>query len=297
MNIKVCAALVVAMSGTFAGALHAQSSRGEAPSATVNVITAEEAAALLGGNAARGSGVVRIDESAFQPGSGHITFSEQPQGTVNPSYTPADYGGVPSDPNVTFDGFFTGQALGDAASCPPGAALTGCVIGTATGPLTLDPASPQTSIVSDSANPTSPVLSGSPTFNGPIAIHFDSDIAGVGLDGGFFDDVGGTAITAFARDGTVIGSVLNEGTDIEFLGLVTADGSNTIAGLLFSLVGAESAGFAIDNLRFGTGDVIIGPGPGPGPSFPAEPVPALGSFALLMMMLGVGVIALVASRR
>lgn len=297
MNIKVCAALVVAMSGTFAGALHAQSSRGEAPSATVNVITAEEAAALLGGHAARGSGVIRIDESAFQPGSGLITFSEQPQGTVNPSYTPADYGGAPSDPDVTFDGFFTGQALGDAASCPPGAALTGCVIGTATGPLTLDPASPQTSIVSDSANPTSPVLSGSPTFNGPIAIHFDSDIAGVGLDGGFFDDVGGTAITAFARDGTVIGSVLNEGTDIEFLGLVTADGSNTIAGLLFSLVGAESAGFAIDNLRFGTGDVIIGPGPGPGPSFPAEPVPALGSFAFLMMLLGVGVIALVATRR
>jgi hypothetical protein len=294
MNIARQAAIVAALWVAGVGSVNAQTSRGIGSGPGFNQISAEEVASMLrGGNAVAGSGVVRIDESAFQAGSGLITFSELPLGSVNPSYAPATYGGGAGDPQVDFAGFFTGQALGDPATCPPGAALSGCVIGDADGPLSLDAASPATTIVGDGANPTSPVLSGSPTFNGPIAILFDSDIAGVGLDGGFFDDVGGTAITAFARDGTVIGSVLNEGTAIEFLGLVTADGSDTIAGLLFSLVGAESAGFAIDNLRFGTGDVVIGPGP----VEPPEPVPALGSLAFILMLLGVGVIALVAGRR
>lgn len=293
MKTRSQVVLLAALLGAAVGGVHAQSSRGDSPSAVINQITAEEAAALLGGNMINGSGVVRIDESAFQAGSGLITFSEVALGAPNPVYTPANYGGAAGDPDVSFGGFFSGQALGDGTTCPPGAALSGCVIGTATGPLSLDPASPNTFTVNDGSNPTSPVLSGSPQFNGPIAILFDSDVAGVGLDGGFFDSVGSTSITAFARDGSVIGSVLNEGTGIEFLGLVTADGSDTIAGLLFSLAGAESAGFAIDNLRFGTGDVIIGPGP----ALPPEPVPAFGSFSLIVMLLGFGIVALLAVRR
>jgi hypothetical protein len=273
-----------------AGAAQAQTTRGTGEDTTANTITAGEAAALLGGG---GGGVIRIDESAFQAGSGLITFSELPLGTNNPVYAPATYGGAGDDPQVSFGGFFQGQSLGDASTCPPGAALSGCVIGDATAPLAFAPGAPVTMIVNDGANPTSPVLSGSPTFNGPIAILFDSDVAGVGLDGGFFDNVGGTAITAFARDGSVIGSVLNEETEIEFLGLVTADGSDTIAGLLFSLVGAESAGFAIDNVRFGTGDVVQPPGP----PAPPEPVPTSGPLALLLLLLGLCFVAIASTRR
>lgn len=293
-------AFAAAIAAGICGSAWAQpSSRGENDAAAlINLITADEAAILVGGaESVTGSGIVRVDETAFQAGAGLITFSEQALGTSNPVYTPADYGGDAADPDVTFAGFFAGQSLGDSSTCPAGAALTGCVIGTATGPLSLDPASPTTQIVNDGANPTSPVLSGSPTFNGPIAILFDQDVAGVGLEGGFFDNVGGTAITAFARDGTVLGSVLNEGTAIEFLGLVTADESNSIAGLLFSLVGAESAGFAIDNLRFGLAGDVVGPGPGPGPGgppTPAQPVPALGGWALLLLAMGAGLIGWIA---
>lgn len=209
--------------------------------------------------------VIRVTEGAFVAGSGLVTFSEFATGTVNPTYAPATYGGGADSPTVTFGGFFTGQGPGtvDPAACPVGAAVTGCVLGSPTGPLTLAVASPNTFITDDGANPTSPVLSGTPTFNGSIAVLFSTPQVGVGLDGGFFNAVGGTAITAFDSIGNVIGSVSNVGLGIEFLGLVESGGTATIAGLLFSLVGSEPAGFAIDNLRFGAGGQVVTPVPEP----------------------------------
>lgn len=221
------------------------------------------------------AGVIRVSEAAFVAGSGLITFSEFAVGTINPTYAPATYGGGAGSPTVTFDGYFTGQSLG--LGC--GGAATGCVVGAPTGPLSLAAAAPDTRIVNDGAVPTSPVLSGSPLFNGPIAILFSTLQVGVGLSGGFFDAVGGTAITAYGADGSVLGSVTNTGLGNEFLGLVTDDGSASIAGLLFSLVGSEPAGFGIDNLRFGVQGQVVVP----------EPV-SLGLF-------GLGLIGLAAAHR
>ena len=232
--------------------------------------------------------ILRIDETSFVSGSGLITFSEFALGTVNPAYVPGDYGGVAADPTVNFGGFFTGQSLGNAATCPVGAALTGCIVGSPSGPLSLDGASPSTSIVADGANPTSPVLSGNPIFNGPVSILFGVDLAGVGLDGGFFDAVGGTAITAFGRDGSLLGSVLNLGLGIEFLGLVTSDGTAQIAGLQFSLVGAEPAGFAIDNVRFGRAGQVVTPDV---PGVPGIPEPST------ISLLGLGLLGLAYYKR
>ncbi|WP_133366144.1 PEPxxWA-CTERM sorting domain-containing protein [Qipengyuania sediminis] len=206
--------------------------------------------------------VTRVTKDDFVAGSGLITFSEKPVGTVNPTYVAADYGGGPDGPTVTFDGFFNGQSLG--AGC--GGVATGCVVGSPTGPLTLNAASPNASIVNDGAAPNSPVLSGSPTFNGPIGILFDRDLAGVGFDAGFFNAIGGTAVTAYGADGRLLGSVSNTGLGIEFLGLVTNDGSEQIRGVLFSLVGNEPAGFAIDSLRFGRRGQVVAPNAVPEPS-------------------------------
>lgn len=229
---------------------------------------------------------IRVSQAAFVAGSGLITFSEFAIGTVNPTYAPAAYGGGVGAPTVTFEGYFTGQSLGvSAPPCPAGAALSGCVLGNPTGPLSLAAAAPNTFITTDGSNPTSPVLSGTPLFNGPIAILFSTDQVGVGLVGGFFDNVGSTAITAYDRNGNVLGSVLNIGTGIEFLGLVTDNGLPQIAGLLFSLVGAESAGFAIDNLRFGVQGQVTVPG--------AVPEPA----TLALVGLGLGAAAIAARRR
>ena len=222
--------------------------------------------------------VTRVGQSAFQPDAGLITFSEFAVGTQNPIYPSAQYGGGVNSPTVSFGGLFQGQSLSanPGADCP-GGAVTGCVAGLPNSLLSLASNSLGASIVSDSANPTSPVLSGSPTFNGPISILFDRDIAGVGLDGGFFDAIGGTAISAYDRSGQLLGSALNQTTGIEFLGLVTGNGQNQIAGLQFSLAGAEPAGFAIDNLRFGTTGQVTAPSGGGGEKEVPEPATILGT--------------------
>lgn len=242
------------------------------------------AAVALAGTAANAQ-ITRVDAGDFQPTAGVITFSEFAGGTTNPVYAPGDYGGGATAPTVSFAGFFTGQSLSanPGVDCP-GAAASACVVGSPTGPLSLDFTSPLTRIVNDGANPTSPVLSGSPTFNGPVAVLFSTDQAGVGFDAGFFNAVGSTGITAFDRNGNLLGTVSNLGLGIEFLGLETSDGQNRIAGVFLDLVGAEPAGFAIDNLRFGIQGQVVNP---------TIPEPATWA----MMILGFGMVGTAMRRR
>lgn len=188
-------------------------------------------------------GLVNLGPGAFTPVASVITFSEFSLGTVNPTYT---FTGLPDigDVTVTFEGHFAGQST-------VGSFVVTLDDTTPNGPLTLDPNAPDTFIVGDGSNPTSPVLSGIPTFNGPISVLFSSNVAAVGLDAGFFNAVGGTSIEAFDRDGNSLGIITNSLLGIEFYGLATADGASRIAGISFYVTGDEPAGFAIDNLTFG----------------------------------------------
>jgi hypothetical protein len=249
-------------------------------------VVAVAAAILAGGSgSAFAYSVVQIPQGSFNPSAGLITFSEVPLGTTNPVYAPSLYGGGAGSPTVTFGGYFTGQQAGttNPGACPSGAAVTGCVLGTPTGPLTLDPNSPQTFTANDGAMPTTPILSGSPLFNGSIAIEFSTPQTAVGLIGGFFDAVGSTGITVFDADGNVIGTLSNNQTGDEFLALETTDDMPHISGLLFHLVGDEPAGFDVDNIQFGVGGQVKPP--------PTVPEPAT------LALLGVGVAGLLVSRR
>lgn len=195
--------------------------------------------------------VVRLESRAFKSGSGLITFSSPRRDTPNPSYRPENYGGGPGAPVVSTGGWFQGQGLSRSPNkdCP-GAARSACVVGKPTGELRIDPSSPKAFPTRDGSFKSSPTLSGTPRFNGPIALHFDKDQVGVGFEAGFFNSRRSTGIAAFARDGTRLGVVVNRDEGIEFLGLVTADGRPRIAGVSLVLVGKEPAGFNIDNLRF-----------------------------------------------
>lgn len=197
--------------------------------------------AVLGASALPAQ-LVNLGPGSFTALAPTITFSEYALGTINPSY---DFTGIVGlgDVTVDFAGAFTGQTVTGGGV----RTLTGDPIG----PLSLN-TGVETFIVGDGANPTSPILSGQPTFNGPIAILFSKPVAAVGLSGGFFDAVAGTSISAYGSNGALLGSIVNSQTGIEFYGLRTASGLNEISGVAFYITGDEPAGFGIDNVTFGS---------------------------------------------
>lgn len=198
--------------------------------------------------------LINLGPGSFTPEAPVITF-DGALGQVNPSYT----FNTPSlgEITVSFGGFFVGQAA------TVGFPVT-LADNTPTGPLALDPSAPVTQVVNDGApGATSPVLSGTPMFNGPIAVLFSNPVAGVGLKGGYFDAIGATTIEAYAADGTILGSLTNSVTGFEFYGLADSTGANIIKGISFFITGSEPAGFQIDNLTFGAaGDINYVPEPG-----------------------------------
>jgi hypothetical protein len=214
--------------------------------------------------------VIRVERNQFRPEAGRITFSEVPPRTANPVYPPQAYGGGADSPTVRFGGHFQGRRVG-AGDCPPGAMPTGCLGGAPSAPLRLAAEAPPTFTMQD--GPRGLVLVGTPGANGPIAVWFDRDMAAVGLDGGHFDAIGGTAITVYDRQGRQLGRTVNRSIGQEFLGLATRDLSPRIAGLEFHLVGPEPAGFGIDNLRFGAPEQVNIPGVRPPEPQRAEPPP------------------------
>ncbi len=187
--------------------------------------------------------LVDLAEGSFTPDASVVTFSEYASGTENPTYTLA---GI----DVSFGGYFAGG------------------LGTPTlgVDLSLDPNAPVTFITDDGANPTSPVLSGTPVYNGPVAVLFSEDVAAVGLDGGYFDAIGGTTIAAFDRQGGLLGTITNSELGIEFFGLGDDSGDAVIAGIQFYITGDEPAGYAIDNLTFATDLNGYNPNPVPVPA-------------------------------
>jgi hypothetical protein len=202
--------------------------------------------------------LIDLGPGAFTPLASVITFQEVALGTVNPVF---NFTGVPTLGNVTvsFGGNFVGQAAGVGFPVT----LTDHF---PTGPLSLDASSPNTSTVNDGApGATSPVLSGTPLFNGPISLLFSVPVAGVGLKGGFFDAANSTTIEAYDANGNVLGSITNTTTGFEFYGLADSSGGSVIKGISFFITGNEPAGFQIDDVTFGAADAII-PSPVPEPT-------------------------------
>lgn len=186
--------------------------------------------------------LINLGPGSFTPAASVITFSEPGRsvGDTDPIYAIAGN-------TIAFGEHFLGQT----------------VVGGSVRTLTGSPSMPlslvqngNAFITTDGANPTSPVLSGTPRFNGPISFTFATPVAAVGLSGGYFDAIGATTIEAFDSAGLSLGSIVNSAIGVEFYGLFDSSGSN-IAGVSFYITGSEPAGFAIDNVTFGDADVVV----------------------------------------
>lgn len=112
-------------------------------------------------------------------------------------------------------------------------------------------------ITTDSSNPTSPVLSGSPLFHGAIeGVFVVGDVDSFSLDAGYFDDLASTHLTAYDVSGTLVADIYNSTFGIERF---TVDSAESLARFRIEIASVESAGFAIDNLEI----VISEPPPPP----------------------------------
>lgn len=206
---------------------------------------------LYGDSPSVAGNLVRLNQSSFTSGATAITFDNT--GTTNPSYTKSVTG--IGNVTVTTRGWFVGQTGGALNGNASVITLTDHTP-TAGSILTLSPASSNTYITTDGSTPTSPILSGTPRFNGPISVRFSTPVAGVGLTGGYFNATNSTNIEAFDIYGNSMGLVTNSQTGIEFFGLAMSDGARRIAGISFYINANEPAGFGIDNLTFGATSVI-----------------------------------------
>ncbi|GGO90560.1 SGNH/GDSL hydrolase family protein [Wenjunlia tyrosinilytica] len=104
----------------------------------------------------------------------------------------------------------------------------------------------------DGANPTSPVLSGSPLFHGGIQGRFvrpsgkQRTVSRFSLDVGYIDDPGSVAVTAYGSDGKQVAKHVVDQTGIV---PVTVEAKG-IASFRVDEEAGESAGFAIDNVAY-----------------------------------------------
>lgn len=192
--------------------------------------------------------LINLGPGSFTPAAPVITFDEKPLGTVNPVYSFPGLAGI-GDETVSFAGTFNGQTT-------TGTSVVTLANPQPSNPLSLNFNGPQTITANDSSSDTSPVLSGTPTFNGPISVLFSAPVAGVGLKGGFFNALNATTIQAFDAAGASLGSITNSQLGFEFYGLADSTGANVIKGISFYITGNEPAGFEIDNLTFGAAGVI-----------------------------------------
>lgn len=134
---------------------------------------------------------------------------------------------------ITFDDYATGTAITDQYA-EFGVVFTSAVF-----------------ITSDSANPTSPVLAGSPRFFGPISGRFtkpgttaSATVTGFSLDVGYIDDRNSVVVRYFDTAGRQLGAYPAQAYAIN---TITIDYAG-IASFTVETVSNEEAGFAIDNL-------------------------------------------------
>ena len=115
-------------------------------------------------------------------------------------------------------------------------------------------------ITGDGSNPTSPVLSGTPTFDGAIEGHFvdpathePTTVNHFELDGGYFNQESSTKLSWFNPKGELIRAVRDSKLGIEHF---TVDDEN-IAYFRIEIVSQEDAGYAIDNVSFKKKEVLF----------------------------------------
>ncbi|MEN0015731.1 MAG: hypothetical protein AAGC46_20345, partial [Solirubrobacteraceae bacterium] len=159
----------------------------------------------------------------------------------NPVATALGASDVPRTGPLTFDEYGMGTLSGDEYRA------RGVVF---TSPVEL---------TSDGSNPCSPVLTGLPTFEGPVSGRFvipgtdtPTTVSRISMNVGYINQVDSTQISLFGTDGKLIAMRRAQSLGINAVS-IQIDG---IASFTVESISREDGGFAVDNLDFG--DAIPG---------------------------------------
>ncbi len=164
--------------------------------------------------------------------------------TINPdTYDPnsADFGNAAASPVlITFSEF------------PLNTTIT-----TQYNPQGIDFSSAPVFITTDVDTPTTPVLSGTPLFSGPVTgcfVHPTTGTPGTrrqfSLSAGYFNELGSTRLSWFDRSGNLIGSVTNSSLAIQTFTVTVSQGQKGVHCWTIEITSQEAAGFAVDNVSF-----------------------------------------------
>ncbi|MCZ4258119.1 calcium-binding protein [Sulfitobacter sp. G21635-S1] len=103
-------------------------------------------------------------------------------------------------------------------------------------------------IVSDGAQPQSPVIAANTSYRGPVFLYFENPVNYVSLDVGYFDNVGSTRIEFRDAAGNVIHVAHNSGLGVLTFEFASDLGIASVAAIDESF---DDAGFSVDTVVFG----------------------------------------------
>jgi hypothetical protein len=196
--------------------------------------------------------LLNVGESGFTPLAPVINSTVlSGLATSNPTDTFSSIPTIGSE-TLSFDGTFEGQTTAPAAD-----GEVQIVQNVPNNPLTLNTAGPAVQVTTDGSSPTNPILSGTPTFDGPVSILFSKPVAAVGFLAGYLNGIGTIHIQAYTSDGTVLGEVSNPATGFIFYGLEDSSQASVISGV--SIFGDDPAGWEINNITFGAAAQLSAP--------------------------------------
>ncbi|EHM01814.1 type I secretion target GGXGXDXXX repeat-containing domain protein [Acetobacteraceae bacterium AT-5844] len=103
-------------------------------------------------------------------------------------------------------------------------------------------------IVSDSAQPASPVLAANRSYLGPVFVYFENPVETVSVDVGYFDNLGSTRIEFRDAAGNVVASYDNTMLGVSTFSFSSELGIKSVAAIDYAF---DAAGFSLDTVVFG----------------------------------------------
>jgi len=103
-------------------------------------------------------------------------------------------------------------------------------------------------IISDRAQPQSPVIAANYSYKGPVFIYFENPVQSVSVDVGYFDNLGSTRVEFRDAAGNIVASYANTDYGVVTFSFSSDTGIRSVGAIDYSF---DDAGFSLDTVVFG----------------------------------------------